>query len=277
MISLTSALESQFKYEEAAIEFRRLWELQTNAYGPGNRETLHTLMDLVLALKNDGQTDEAEALCRHGQKLQEDNMNIGEPNVGRKFDSQALFMWKGKKHYKEAELMKREAFERRRKTNGDQYDDEWFADLVGLATYLISASMYSEAEPLLREALEYAEGTHGRDESELIEIVSRFRGLFLLQNRYADAEPFIRRLIAWNERADCDQSQMGDDPRIERVTLAYVLCKQREKSTEAETLSRALMKELEDSPIEDDTYTAAVWMALANALYQQERYEEASV
>jgi nephrocystin-3 len=70
-----------------------------------------------------------------------------------------------------------------------------------LAFFLHGASLYAEAEPLMRRALAIDEQSYGKNHPDIARGLNNLAGLLQSTNRLADAEPLYRRALAIDERS----------------------------------------------------------------------------
>jgi tetratricopeptide (TPR) repeat protein len=107
-----------------------------------------------------------------------------------------------------------------------------------LASFLLEAALYAEAEPLMRRSLEIDERNFGKDHPEVAIALNNLAGLLHTTNRIAEAEPLLRRALEIHER-----SLGKDHPEVATVlnNLAHLL-KATNRLAEAEPLMRRALE-----------------------------------
>jgi len=78
-------------------------------------------------------------------------------------------------------------------------DDPIILSILGLVLWY--EAKYSDAEPLLKQALIFHEKALGPDHPDVAIDLSNLAGLYRSQGKYADAEPLIKRAVAIDEKA----------------------------------------------------------------------------
>ena len=142
---------------------------------------------------------------------------------------------------------------------------------VTLATLLITAASYAEAEPLLRRVLTVHENTYGAEHSIVASDLNRLAGLLKATNRYLDSEPLMHRALAIAEK-----NFGADHPKI----IVYLnnlarLYQATGRHTEAESLMRRALVIGETKLSPQDPEVAVVLNNLAILLKDNNRLTEA--
>ncbi|MEI7902822.1 MAG: tetratricopeptide repeat protein, partial [bacterium] len=140
-----------------------------------------------------------------------------------------------------------------------------------LGTFLESAALFAEAEPLYRRALAVDEQSYGPDHPSVAKDLNAMAGLFYLTNRLAESEPLTRRALTINE-----QSRGPDHPDMVGAlnSLASVL-QATSRWKEAEPLLRRAVVIAEQSHAPDHPAVIASLNCLALLLQSTRRMAEA--
>jgi tetratricopeptide (TPR) repeat protein len=140
-----------------------------------------------------------------------------------------------------------------------------------LALAYTSLKRHSEAEQLLRRAIEIDKKTLGKDHPSVATGYNNLASLLKEQGKYAEAESLYRRAI------EIDEKVLGkDDPNVARVynNLAVLLLDQ-DKYAEAESLLRRAIEIDEKTLGKEHPRVAVDYDTLAVLLQDQGKYAEA--
>jgi tetratricopeptide (TPR) repeat protein len=148
---------------------------------------------------------------------------------------------------------------------------ETAAALDNLALTYKYFARYTEAEPLVRRAIEIDEKTLGKDHPDVARDYNDLAALFERQGKYAEAEPLYRRAIEIDEKA------LGKDhPDVAgRYNNLAVLLEDQGKYAEAEPLYRRAIEIDEKALGKDHPDVATNYNNLAFLLREQGKYAEA--
>ncbi|MBN1566735.1 MAG: tetratricopeptide repeat protein [Acidobacteria bacterium] len=140
-----------------------------------------------------------------------------------------------------------------------------------LATFMHYASLYVEAEPLVRRALAINEQSPAKDPLRIAALLNNLAQLLQATNRLADAEPLIRRALAIDE-----QSYGKHHPKIARdLNNLALLLQAANRLSEAEPLMRRALAIDEQSYGKHHPNVAESLNNLAHLLQAANRLSEA--
>ncbi|PSN59063.1 TPR domain protein [Corynespora cassiicola Philippines] len=259
----------QGKYEAAEAMNRRALEGREKALGNEHPDTLTSVSNLALVLRDQGKYDKAEKLIR--QALERKKNALGEQHLSTLTSvSNLALVLRDQGKYDKAEKLILRVLEGRKKELGEQHPDT-LTSISNLALVLRDQGKYDKAEKLNWRALEGREEELGEKHPSTLAGVSNLALVLRDQGKYDEAEKLIRRALEGYENELGDQHP---DTLTSVDNLAGVLQYQ-EKYDEAEKLiQRALegrKKELgEQHP---DTLTSMSNLALV--LRYQGKYGEA--
>jgi len=140
-----------------------------------------------------------------------------------------------------------------------------------LALFLMHASLYAGAEPLMRRALMIDEQSYGKDHPRVAIELNNLAGLLQATNRLAEAEPLMRRALTIDE-----QSYGKDHPTVARdLNNLAGLLQATNRLDEAEPLMRRALTIDEQSYGKDHPEVAIDLNNLALLLQATNRLDEA--
>lgn len=141
-----------------------------------------------------------------------------------------------------------------------------------LAILLFGKSLYAQAEPLMRRALEVAENSLGKDQTNVADHLNNLAQLLQVTNRLTEAEPLLRRALMIYEA-----SFGKDHPKFAAsLNNLALLLKATNRLSEAEPLIRRALKIDEDffgkdhSDVARDLINLAVLLHATNCLAEAE-------
>ena len=145
----------------------------------------------------------------------------------------------------------------------------WLLNQVGKRGYALAE--YTQAEPLMRRALEIDEASYGKDHPYVAIRLNNLAQLLQVTNRLAEAEPLMRRAL------EIDEASYGKDhPKVARDlnNLAQLL-KATNRLAEAEPLMRRALEVLERSLGPEHPSTVIALTNYAYLLREMSREDEA--
>jgi tetratricopeptide (TPR) repeat protein len=137
--------------------------------------------------------------------------------------------------------------------------------------YLREQAQYTQAAPLLQQALTVVERSLGSDHSDLGDILDNLACLYWAQGRYEEAEPLLRRALTINEQA---LPPDHPDTAITLDNLAHLYLVQG-RYEEAEPLYRRALTIYEQALPPDHPYIAKTLENYASLLREINRPREA--
>ncbi|WP_417377919.1 tetratricopeptide repeat protein [Gimesia sp.] len=140
-----------------------------------------------------------------------------------------------------------------------------------LALFLYDFSCFSEAEPLIRRALEIDEAAYGPEHPEVATDLNNLAQLLKATNRLTEAEPLMRRAL------EIDEAAYGPEhPKVARdLNNLAILLMATNRLTEAEPLMRRVVTIFEAAFGENHPKVATALNNLAQLLQDTNRLTEA--
>ncbi len=195
---IEAALWQQGLYTEAEPLARQVLELRERLLGKGAPDTLTSMNNLALLLKEKGDHAGAEPLFRRALEGYERTLGKEHPHTLTSMNNLALVLY-AKGDYAGAESLYRRALEARERTLGKEHPDT-LTSVNTLAPLLYAQGDYAGAEPLYRRAVEGRERTLGKEHPDTLTSVNNLAALLYAQGDYAGAEPLDRRTLEARER-----------------------------------------------------------------------------
>ena len=162
--------------------------------GPDDRDTLSSLNNLAISLKNRGVLDEAEPLYRRALEAQERTLGPEHPDTLAGLTNLASLL-RERGALDEAEPLCRRAMEALERTLGPEHP-RTLGSLDLLANILSDRGMTDEAEPHYRRALEARERTLGPEHPDTLSSLNNLGALRESQGRLEEAEALYVRAVA---------------------------------------------------------------------------------
>jgi tetratricopeptide (TPR) repeat protein len=174
----------------------------------------------------------------------------------------------GQARWKEAELQSKAALEAAESLKNDALIS---CACNNYALVLKDTNRLSEAEPLMRRALDIDEVNYGKNDPNVAIYLNNLAQLLHVTNRISEAEPLMRRALAMQE-----ENYGEDDPRV-AICLSNLaeLLKDTNRLNEAESLMRRAMAIQEANYGKDDPTVALCLNNLAQLLCDTNRLREA--
>ena len=166
---------------------------------PGARAGSSLAAGLAGLLRDQGQYDEAEALCRGALAARRGALGPAHvATLSAAHQLSALLLYR--RAYAEAEALGREALAGRRSALGDAHDAT-LASAANLANVLRDQGKLDEAEPLLHEALAGARAAHGEAHQSTRAATNNLALFYKAAGKFALAEPLYRSSLASHREA----------------------------------------------------------------------------
>jgi hypothetical protein len=256
---------------EAEIFHRNVLRLQQKSLGGAHFETLETMDYIGNALAFQHRYSEAEAL--HVQALETRLRDLGPAHASTQesLNKRGIFLL-GQSRYSEAYTIWKQA----REARGNTCDLNWTSelDLIGLKLQLQGRP--ADAEPYLRESLTEKERICSSEDNSIVpKGTTNLARNLLSQEKYAEAEPLLRRAHAWYN-ADERQGIWPEEPnRLQTMSELALTLSQTGNLEEAERLARQCLLERREicGPFHRETLEST-WI-LAGILEKTDNLEEA--
>ena len=207
-------LHDRGRYDEAEPYYRGAFEAERARYGANSRPAARAGVALALLLKDKGEYDEAERLCREGLRIfSEDEGKINPTHLGEAWLTLAKVL-SDRGDLEQAENAIREAL-----SYGTD-DMERARHLSMLARTLVERERYAQAEPVARKSLQLHHETFPPYDWNLHKTASILGAALAGLNRFEEAEPLL--LEAYPIIRD---DRGPDHPRtrqaLERIVFLY--------------------------------------------------------
>ncbi len=284
-------LERQGKYNEAIPLSKKALLLNKKQLGDNHPTTAINLNSLATLYTNQGRYTDVEPLYKEALAIIKKQLGDNHPTTATSLDNLAtLYINQGR--YTDAEPLYKEALEIRKKQIrnnyfriisifdslprekqlGDNYPDIAIS-LNNLAELYQSQGRYSEAEPLLKEALAIDKKQLGDNDPATAASLNNLAVFYIDQKRYIAAEPLLKEALA------IDKKQLGDNHPATARTLnnLALLYQSQGRYTEAEPLLKEALAIRKKQLGDNHPDTAASLNNLALLYQSQGRYTDAEL
>jgi tetratricopeptide (TPR) repeat protein len=187
---LGSTLTYLGEYAEAEILLNRAVAISERSFGPDHPDVAANLVLLGRLFGANDRRIDAERALRRAIGINEAIKGPEDPIVLRDSVELAWLFYRDERYVESEQLWRRTLFTAERKVDTDPRISTY---LSGLAQTLAATGRVSEAEALLRRALEIDEVNFGPVDPRLANNLNSLAKLLKESNRAAEAEPFIRR------------------------------------------------------------------------------------
>lgn len=197
---LARTLEINGEYEEAELLFQEALAMRRSTLGEGHAEVASSLNNLGSLATNRGNFTDADSLYREALAIRRATLGEQHPYVASTLNNLAVVQDRLGR-YDEAAALYGESVSIRRSALGDHHPD-LARGLSNFGLFLFRRMRdYDAAEPLLHEALAMRREIYGNEHPEVAQTLNNLGGLFLEQQRPADAEPWFREALEINRAA----------------------------------------------------------------------------
>ena len=197
---LARTLEINGEYEEAERLFQEALAMRRSTLGEGHAEVATSLNNLASLSTSRGDFTGADSLYREALAIRRATLGERHPYVASTLNNLAVVQDQLGR-YDEAAALYGESLSLRRSTLGDLHPD-LARGLSNFGLFLFRRMRdYDAAEPVLLEALAMRRKIYGNEYPEVAQTLNNLGGLFLEQQRPADAEPWFREALEINRAA----------------------------------------------------------------------------
>jgi hypothetical protein len=252
---------------ESEILFRRILLSQQEALGLEHLDTLDTMDRIGDALAFQRRHSDAEVLHKQALQVRLRKFGPAHPCTQESLIKRGYFLLRGSR-YSEAYATWKQAFEARNTIRDTTWVKE--LDLIGLSLQLYGRPF--DAEHYLRESLVEKERMFGEEKDSTVpEAAATLARTLLVQEKYTEAEPLLRRAMAWYDACSFSDSPVRSQLMSE---LAHTLsCTN--KLEEAEALAKLCLSLRYETAGPQARETLEIMWILAGIFKKQERFLEA--
>jgi tetratricopeptide (TPR) repeat protein len=257
------------QYAEAEAMNRQTLELKETVLGKEHPDTLASMNNLAVSLRQQGKYVEAEAMHRQTLELKETVLGKEHPDTLMSMMGLASSLGQQGK-YAEAEAMNRQTLQLKETVLGKEHPDT-LTSMNNLAESLREQGKYAEAEAMHWQTLELKETVLGKEHPDTLMSMNNLAASFSQQGKYAEAEAMhrqtlqLKETVLGKEHPDTLRSMMG---------LATSVSQQG-KYAEAEAMNRQTLQLKETVLGKEHPDTLTSMNNLAESLRQQGKYAEA--
>jgi tetratricopeptide (TPR) repeat protein len=202
LINLGTHLDESGHYADARVMLERALKIRRQVYGPAH--PLVGFAELALSSDDDsqGQLDEAEKLAQDSLAIFRHGLPADHPKISEALNMIGVLRV-ARRDFSGAVPLMREVAERFRRTLGDNHPDTLTAE-NNLAYAMLHAGMPSEAETMLRNAIDNAR----KDNGQLLLVTGRenLASALAMQNKTAEAVAFAEAAVAQIREEEGDVS-----------------------------------------------------------------------
>jgi len=258
-------------FKEAESLYRRSLEIRTRLFGPNNRDTIISMVNLVETLLDETQFPEAEKLVRQAYENARAHLGPSDPLTIRAGSTLGLAL-NNQGRYAEAEVILRQVVH-----DSDLIQDPDSRSELSrqtrnsLSINLAYQGKYAEAEKSFRELYNLTASKFGPNHPAALQAKTNIGNVVLQQSRWAEAETIYKEVL------DQYNQIMGPEhPRtllvMGNLGLAYL---NEKRYPEAEALYRKLLDVKTRVLGPDNRQTLVVKAALGDVLYFEVKSQEA--
>ncbi|KAF2181607.1 kinesin light chain 1 [Zopfia rhizophila CBS 207.26] len=186
-------------YKAAVWALQQLLERQEKVLGKEHPDTLTSMNNVALVLRDQGKYAEAEKMHREELALSEKAVGKEHPDTLTSMSNVARAL-SGQGKYAEAEKMHRETLALREKVLGTEHP-RTLTSMNNVALALSDQGKYAEAEKMHREELALSEKAVGKEHPDTLTSMSNVAWALSGQGKYAEAEKMHRETQALREKA----------------------------------------------------------------------------
>ncbi len=269
LYTVGSCSQIKGQYAEAEAMFRQTLQLQETVLGKEHPDTLGSMNNLALSLRNQGKYIEAEAIHRQTLQLQETVLGKDHPDTLRSIYNLAILLNQQGK-YIEAEVIHRQTLQLQETVLGKDHPDT-LVSMNNLALSLYEQGKYTEAEAIHRQTLQFRETVLGKEHPDTLGSMNNLALSLCEQGKYTEAEVIHRQTLQLQETV---LGKEHPDTLISMNNLATSLYEQG-KYIEAEVIYRQTLQLQETVLGKDHPDTFRSMNNLAISLNEQGKYTEA--
>jgi eukaryotic-like serine/threonine-protein kinase len=185
-------------YSRADTLLTRTVEIRRRILGPEHPDTLMSMSNLALLLRDEGHYAEAEKLAREVVDVQRRILGPNHPDTLMSMSNLAVILWR-EGRFVEAEKLDRETLDIRRRILGPDHPDTLMS-MNNLAILLDEEGRYIEAETLGREALDVQRRVLGPEHPDTLISMINLAGEIGDEGRYSEAEKLYREAVDTSHR-----------------------------------------------------------------------------
>jgi non-specific serine/threonine protein kinase/serine/threonine-protein kinase len=271
MNTMGSVYMSLGLYKDADSLFRHALDARTRLFGPNNRDTILTALNLSEALMYETQLPDSEKYVRQAYDSARSSLGPSDPLTIRTGNALGLLL-NNQGRFADSETVLRQTAEDVKLVKDSDTQSE-LSRLVqsNLAINLAYQGKYVEAEKSFRALYDLTLKKFGPDHPSTINAKGNIGNILLQQNKYPEAEAIYKEVIEANKRV------LGPEhPRtlliMGNLGLAYL---NEKRYPEAEALYRQLLDLKTRILGPNDRQTLVVKGALADTLYFETKSQEA--
>ena len=259
-------------YARAHELAKHTWDARLSLFGPHDRKTLESMIQVGWILDREGHDAEAEKLTRQTLATERTVLGPEDPLTLETADHLGVILIE-QGHYEEAEKLERDLIAVLSRKLGPEHPQTLHSTLH-LAEALQGESRFAEAEKQYRQLLEVERRVLGPEHPSTLTTMSNLANLFLNQGRYDDAEALFREELAMEQHVlGSDHPNTADTMRT--LADAITLKGPPDRFTEAEDLYRKSL-EIEQRVVgPENPFTTQAEEGLANVLSLQGHYIQA--
>ncbi len=257
-------------YEDAQTQFERALQLFRGTRGHENPDTLTTMNDLAIVLKQQSKLTEAESLYRTALETLRRVLSENHPDTLNTMNNLALLLSDQGK-LEEAEQLMRTTLQMQRRVL-DPDDVRIAHSMENLAFILERKDQLEEAEELLGEAMRVYESIGGPESPLVLGAMNNYAALLVQRGKLSEAETIRRKLIDVQTRI---LGPLHPDTLTSLNNLAFLLNRQT-KLNEAEELYRQVVQVSTEVLGQEHRHTLMSMCSLGIVLRRQDKVPEAA-
>ncbi len=253
----------QQNFEEALPYLKRAYSIQSQELGDSDPQTIHSLSNIGVALRNTGELDSAEFYVRKALNIHRNNSTILSDSLLQKIKKDLAYILREKEEYREAERLYKEVIsENETETPANQ------SDLVQLYNNLAflykEQEQYDNAETYYDKALNLSSRIRGKSHPITNMIRSNFATTLIDNNKLNEAEYLFKENIKQTkERYSENHWRTGKA----HTTVGYLLILEMEEYEKAKNYIREGIQIYENNLGPDHTWTGYAKGLLTAAEY----------
>jgi len=292
--NLALLYQEQKRHGEAEPLLKRSLDIRERQLGDDHPDTAISLNNLAVLYGEQKRYGRAETLFKRALAIRERILTPDHPYVGESFRSLAE-LYKRQKRYGEAKtLLQRFLDIQERQLGADHLEVANCLTSLSLVRILqslqntfeksdmkaespfklrerVSHGIDSEAEILLRRALNIVESQLGSDHIDVANCLNNLAALYWVQDRYSEAEPFYQRALnIWEHQLEAHDSEVLNC--LHHLSQIYTL---QERYSEAESIVRRALDIVKRQLGADHLDVTDYLNRLAELLRMQGLYSEA--
>lgn len=257
----------QQDFEEALPYLRRAYNIQSQELGDSDPQTLRSLTDIGVALRNTGKLDSAEFYVRKALNIHRNNSTTLSDSVLLKIKKDLAYILRKKEEYREAERLYKEVIS---DTESQDNQSKLIQLYNNLAFLYKEQEQYDDAEMYYDKALELSSRIRGESHPRTNMIRSNFATTLIVNDKLKEGEYLFKENLKQKKKRFSENHWRTGQAH---TTVGYILILEMGEYEKAKNYIKEGIKIYENVLGPDHTWTGYAKGLLTAAEYMTDNHQ----